>query len=348
MVYRVVGANFDQMHLNTNLEWALDHPDTEITALCDEVPETSTGSLEQAASDCGIQDDDQYDDLERCLEETDPDIVLGGPMNADHPRFVERVLAYDTHVAIEKPFAMSLADADRMLDAEKTSGGRLAVNWPVMWSPVHNQVKQLVDNGTIGEITEVHYYGGNAGAPPDGSWFYDTESGGGSLLDYLGYGATFATWFRSGELPQAVSTQTHNPEGASADFQSVSICRYDSGLSTFQTSLQMLTHPWEHDSTPAKGFDIVGTKGTITTRQHDAPIYVQTRDDPDGYELKPDELEPPRKNLVQYLVHCLDNDERFEGPVDPEFCREAQRILETAQRSSSNEGSELSLVDSQS
>ena len=346
MVYHVVGANFDQMHLNTNLEWALDHPNVEIVALCDEQPETSTGSLERAASDCGISASNQYDTLERCLEDTDPDIVLGGPMNVDHSRFVERVLAYDVHLAIEKPFAMSLADADRMLEAEKASRGRLAVNWPVMWSPVHNQVKQLIDDGTVGEITEIQYYGGNAGAPPDGSWFYDTESGGGSLLDYLGYGATFATWFRSGELPQAVSTQTYTPESASADLQSVSICRYDSGLSTFQTSLQMLTHPWEHASTPAKGFDIVGTEGTITTRQHDVSIHVQTSDDPDGYEVEPDELEPPHGNLLQYLVFCLENDERFEGPINPEFCRGAQRILETAQRSSSNDGSELLLVDS--
>lgn len=36
MVYLVVGANFDQMHLNRNLEWALDYPDVEIVELCDE------------------------------------------------------------------------------------------------------------------------------------------------------------------------------------------------------------------------------------------------------------------------------------------------------------------------
>ena len=344
MTWRVVGANFDQMHMNTNVAWAADHPDVKVVGLCDEHPETSTGSLEESATDCEVPSGQQYDDLEVCLREAEPNIVIGGPMNSAHPAFVERVLAHGIHVAIEKPFAQSLADADRMLDADAESAGRLAINWPVAWSPVHNELRELLATGTIGDVIEIQYYGGNAGAPPDESWFYDPESGGGSLLDYLGYGATFATWFRDGELPNTVSAHTHPPVGDSVDLQSASVCRYETGLSTLQTSLRTSTHPWEHDPIPAKGYDIVGTKGAITTRQHDVPIRVQTADVPDGYAVEPDPLEAPHTNLVQYLIHCLENDEPFVGPTDPKLCREAQRIIETAQQSAAAAGVETELV----
>ena len=33
MTWRFAGANFDQMHMNTNLEWARDHPDTEVVGV---------------------------------------------------------------------------------------------------------------------------------------------------------------------------------------------------------------------------------------------------------------------------------------------------------------------------
>lgn len=345
MTWRVVGANFDQMHMNTNVLWARDHPDAEVVGLCDEQPDTSTGSLERAAEDCDVPDEYRYDDLDRCIRETEPDLVLGGPMNAEHASFVEQVADHGVHVAIEKPMAMSLSDADRMVAAADEADVRLAINWPVAWYPVHNEVKRLAAEGVIGEILEIQYYGGNAGAPPADSWFYRAECGGGSMLDYLGYGATFATWFRDGDLPQRVSAQTDVPDDMEVDVRSTTVCRYETGLSTFQTSLRMSTHPWEHDSTPAKGYDIVGTEGAITTRQHDAPIRVQTDDSPDGYAVDPGALEPPRENIVQYLIYRLERDEPLEGPTNPTFCRNAHRIIETASRSADDEGRELPLVD---
>ena len=69
----------------------------------------------------------------------------------------------------------------------------------------------------IGELIEVHYYDGNRGplfhvadkAETDEafrqrkneSWFYQKPEGGGSLMDYLGYGVTLGTWFLEGRAP---------------------------------------------------------------------------------------------------------------------------------------------------
>ncbi|GAB3684276.1 Gfo/Idh/MocA family oxidoreductase [Salinarchaeum chitinilyticum] len=344
MTYRFVGANFDQMHMNTNLEWVADHPDAEIVGVCDEDPSTSTGSLEDAVEAHDIPDDRVFDDLEACIETTDPDVVLGCPMNSEHARFVERVAEYDVHVAIEKPLADSLASADRMIDAMTGTDNLFALNWPVMWDPVKHEVRRLVQDGTIGEVEEIQYYGGNAGAPPADSWFYDPAAGGGSMLDYLGYGATFSTWFRDGELPESVTAEDYVPEDLEVDVQSSTIARFEDGLSAFQTSWRMPTNPWEIEPQPMKGYVLVGTEGSISTVERGVEIRVQTDAEPEGYEVEPEQLPDRFQNLVHYVIDRLETGGEPEGPCDPAFCREAHRIVETAKQSAAA-GERLELVD---
>jgi len=44
------------------------------------------------------------------------------------------------------------------------------------------------------------------------------------------------------------------------DVQSATVCRYEDGLSTLQTTWRMLTNPWDIEPQPMKGYDIVGTE----------------------------------------------------------------------------------------
>ncbi|QSG03515.1 Gfo/Idh/MocA family protein [Natranaeroarchaeum sulfidigenes] len=344
MTWTFACANFDQMHMNTNIGWVAAHPDAELVGICDEDPSTSTGSLSAAVSEFDIPKRDVYDDLDTCLAETDPDVVIGCPRNSGHAAFVERVEPYDVHLAIEKPLAATLAGADRILDAVDESDRLFVLNWPVMWDPVIHEVRTLVADGTIGDVIEVQYYGGNSGAPPRGSWFYDPEAGGGSMLDYLGYGATFATWFRGGDLPTEVTAETYVPDGLDVDVQSSTICRFEEGLSAFQTSWRMLTDPWEIQPQPPKGYEIVGTEGAISTRERSASIRVTTEGDPEGYSVEPSPLPGRFENLVAYLIDLLETDSEPSGPADPAFCRDAHRIVETARRSAER-GETLRLVE---
>ena len=342
MPWRFVGANFDQMHQNRNLEWVRDHPAAELVGVCDERPETSTGSVERAVEELDVPDEAVFSDLDDCLAATEPDVVLGCPRNSEHAAFVERVVEYDIDaLAVEKPMAHTLADCDRMLSA--VDDELFVINWPSTWDPVKHTVKRLVDEGTVGEIREVQYYGGNAGAPPEESWFYDADEGG-SMLDYLGYGATFSTWFRDGELPERVTAERFVPEDLAVDVQSSTVCRYDDGLSTLGTNWRLLTHPWETEPQPATGYEIVGTEGAISTRERGVPIRVATADRPEGYAVDPDEPPERDRDLVSSLIHCLETGDGPSGPSDPAFCREAHRIVETARRSA-EAGESLALVD---
>ena len=76
---------------------------------------------------------------------------------------VEKVAPLGIDILLEKPFAASLADADRMLAADRKWGVRLAVNWPLRWYPAHVTTKRIIDEGAIGDVIEVHFYNGNRG-----------------------------------------------------------------------------------------------------------------------------------------------------------------------------------------
>src|SRR5690554_3957831 len=133
--WRIAGINFDHMHMGDLLRLAHEHPQAEIVALCDADP----ARMQTARQNFGIADSAIYTDIDRCIAESKHDLAI----------------------LVEKPFAASLAEADRMIAA--TRDRMLVINWPLAWYPPHITTKRLIDEGAIGEVIEVHYYDGNRG-----------------------------------------------------------------------------------------------------------------------------------------------------------------------------------------
>ena len=157
--WKIAGINFDHFHMGDNLRMAHEHPDVEIVGLCDREPDR----MAEAVHNFGISKDCLFTDYERCLEATEPDIVLLCPATAQHAEWTEKVAPSGAHILMEKPFAATLAEADRMLVAMEPTGKMLAINWPLAWYPPHRTTKRLIDEGKIGDVIEVHFYDGNRG-----------------------------------------------------------------------------------------------------------------------------------------------------------------------------------------
>ena len=92
-----------------------------------------------------------------------PDLVILCPATARHADYVERVAAHKVHMLVEKPFAASLRDADRMIAAAQENQVMLAINWPLRWVASHCTAYRLLKEGAIGRLQELHYYDGNRG-----------------------------------------------------------------------------------------------------------------------------------------------------------------------------------------
>src|SRR5687768_14862854 len=131
--WRIAGINFDHMHMGDNLRMAFEHPEAEIVGVCDEQPKR----IEAAVRNFDLRPEQVYTDYRRCIEETRPDLVILCPATAHHGEWTERVAPLGVHVLMEKPFAASLAEADRMIAAMRPTGKLLAINWPLAWYPPH-------------------------------------------------------------------------------------------------------------------------------------------------------------------------------------------------------------------
>jgi glucose-fructose oxidoreductase len=339
---RIVGISFDHMHMGDLLRMVQDHPGAELVGVFD--PDRST--MQRTVDTLAIPADRVFTDFDACMA-TGPDLAILCAATADHARYTQRLAAHGVHVFVEKPFAASVADARAMIAAMAPTGKLLAINWPLRWVASHVTAKHLVDRGTIGEIVEIHSYGGNRGPlyhladkievsreemerQKPNSWWYKRASGGGSLLDYLGYGATLGTWYRNGEAPLEVTAVTDDTPGIEVDQHSITICRYASGLSKMETRWGTFTDPWTIQPQPKCGFVLVGTEGTISTWDYDDHVTVQTRARPEPHPVPAEPLPPGEGNAIEYVLGRIARGEPLTGPLDPAISLTGQRIVDTA------------------
>ncbi|MBT5167057.1 MAG: Gfo/Idh/MocA family oxidoreductase [Opitutales bacterium] len=344
--WKIVGINFDHMHMGDLLRQTHEHPSATIAGICDADPTR----MEEAIANFSIPENRVFTDIDVCMKTIDPDLVIICAATARHAEYVEKIAPYGKHLFIEKPFADSLASADRMA-AAMVPGQQLIINWPLRWYPSHATAYRLINEGLIGTVREVHYYDGNRGPLAHGadkivkdvtpklkaeSWFYKKSEGGGALLDYLGYGTTLGAWFNGGKSPVDVTTVIGGDPSLEVDEHSITICRYADGtLSKFETKWGTFTDPWTHQPQPKCGFNIIGSEGTIASYDLEPTIRIQTQEKPEGETIPCDELVHPFHAPIPYVLHRIENGLEIDGPLSPEVARIGQQIVDAAVLSAS-------------
>ena len=339
----VVGINFDHMHMGDLLRAVAEHPDAEIAGIFD----PDRARMAAAVEAFGIPEDRVFTDLETCLSKARADLAIVCSATADHAGYVERIAPHGLNILVEKPFAASVSEARRMIAATAATGRHLAINWPLAWYRSHNTARRLVAEGQIGDLIEVHYYDGNRGplfhladkvevspeeveARKPSSWWYKKSAGGGSLLDYLGYGVTLGTWFLNGEAPIEVTSVVDETPGIEVDQHSITVCRYARGLSKFETRWGTLTDPWTQQPQPKCGFVLVGTDGSISSYDYDDFVTLQTRKMPAHTQVPVDRLPAGSRAPIEYMLARIEDGAPISGPLDPALCLVGQRIIDSA------------------
>lgn len=358
MRYRVAGISFEHMHMGDNLQMVAQHPDCELVGICDSQPER----MQAVIANHGLHIDQVFTNWQQCIARSRPDLIVLCPSTGDHALWVERLAPLGLPLLLEKPMAASLAQADAMIAICHQHDVRWAINWPLVWVPSHRTTHRLISEGRIGQVLEVHYYDGNRGPlwhaagklaitakevqrEKPHSWFYKRESGGGSLLDYLGYGVTLGTWFNGGQEPLEVTSTTYGSPGLEVDEHSITVVRYARGLSKFETRWGTFTDPWTQQPQPKCGFVIVGESGTISSYDYEPHIRLQDAAHPEGQLIAADALSPPFENPIQYFVHCLATGAPIEGPLSPAVSRLGQQIVDAAYRSAQTKTTVITSAD---
>jgi predicted dehydrogenase len=109
------------------------------------------------------------------------DICLPTPL---HRPVAERALSLGRHVLVEKPVALSLADADAMGAAAAAADRVLMVGHVLRYFPEVIELRRLVDAGEVGAARAVSAL--RLSAPPDwNQWMLDPARSGGVVVDMM-------------------------------------------------------------------------------------------------------------------------------------------------------------------
>ena len=95
---------------------------------------------------------DYFTDMNQMVLETNPDVVVVLTPSGNHANDVIELSQYKKHLVVEKPMALNLDDADKMINACDQAGVRLFVvkqnrfNLPIV------KLKEAIDQGRFGKL----------------------------------------------------------------------------------------------------------------------------------------------------------------------------------------------------
>lgn len=191
-----------------------------------------------------------YGSYEELLASDEVDAVFVALHPVDHAEWAIKALRAGKHVVVEKPLALSTADAERVFDAAEEAGRICVEGVMFRHHPQHALAKKLVDEGAIGELRYI-YAACTASLPPD-YFRRDRALGGGGLLD-LGVFTLAAIRLFAGTPERVYAEEVRRDGGADLNF-SASLRMPNDVLAQFEVGQEVCR---------GDAFQIVGTSGRL-------------------------------------------------------------------------------------
>ena len=208
-----------------------------------------------------------YSNLEEMLQGAHPQAVLVYTSTYDHRGVVEICARHGVHVMMEKPLAVSYADARAVSAAAEAGKIRVLVNYETTWYRSTHAADDLVREGGIGDIRKIVVHDGHRGPkeinvrPEFLAWLTDPKlNGAGALFDFGCYGADLATWLLNGQRPDSVTAVTQTIKSdiyPRVDDEATIILKYPKAQVIIQASWN-----WPFDR---KDMEVYGQKGYLIT-----------------------------------------------------------------------------------
>lgn len=163
----------------------------ELVALCSSSP----ASAAAASESYGIPR--AYHDVRELAAQPDIDLVTVAVKVPHHHSIVMPVLEAGKHVYCEWPLGATAAEAEEMASAARVNGAAAVVGLQGRHDPALTHVRELVDDGWLGEVLSVNVTmigGGALGHRANEAWMADSAAGANTLaivaghtLDYVEY-----------------------------------------------------------------------------------------------------------------------------------------------------------------
>lgn len=128
------------------------HPRLKLVAGCDLIPERRA----RFAADWKIAPSHVYEDYRRLLRSEKPDLVTVATYTESHAAItIAAAKAGAKIILCEKPMALTLAEADRMINVCRRHGALLVIHHERRWISIYRTIRRMIATGMIGEVRTI-------------------------------------------------------------------------------------------------------------------------------------------------------------------------------------------------
>ncbi len=292
-------------------------------AVCDTNPERVNAAKQELPDLKGY-----FTDTDEMLKMKEIDLVVGIVPHNVHAEVALKAFDYGKHVILEKPFCISVKEANKLIETARKKNLMLSVFHNRRWDGDYITIRDIVEKGLIGEIFHIECFIGSY-SHPRYWWRSDKKISGGVMHDW---GAHFIDWILNlvpsritgiyGDFQKRVWFSVSNEDHGQA------VIRFENGTTAdfMISSIAAISKPkWK----------ILGTKGAIevswdTTDRINLVSYAS--------EVKQEgvvKVTLPGYGCTEYYRNIADHllmDEEL--IVKPEQSRRVIGVIEAAEQSS--------------
>lgn len=197
MRYALIGCG----RISTNHIKAAINNELEIVAACDIIQ----GHVENVLAKHDLQNKEikRYTDYRKMIEENELDLVSIATESGLHGEIALYCIGHGIHVIIEKPMAMSLQEADRIIALSEEKGIKVVACHQNRFNIAVQEMRKALEAGRFGKLSHgsIHvrwnrnkdYY---VQAPWRGTW----EQDGGALMNQCIHGLDLLRWMLGDEV----------------------------------------------------------------------------------------------------------------------------------------------------
>jgi predicted dehydrogenase len=201
----------------------------EFVGICD----INKEMLQDKVSRFDLTEIHQYSDYREMLEKEKPELVAIATESGKHAAIALNCIKAGCHVIIEKPIALSLADADMIIKAAKEKGVKVCANHQNRFNKSVQKIREALDKGCFGKMfygtahirwcRDENYY---AQAGWRGTW----EQDGGALMNQCIHNIDLLRWMMGDEIEEVVGmTDQLNHPYLEAEDLGIALVKFKSG-----------------------------------------------------------------------------------------------------------------------
>lgn len=192
---RVAIISFEHMHAFSYAHAFSNTAGAELVAVCESDPER----MKKVRADFPNVPA-YFEDYRKMLAEVECDAVIITSRNSDHPEIAVECARHGKHILCEKPIAVNIPDAQRIIAEARKANVKLMTAFPVRFSPAIAEAKRMIQGGVTGQILGACT--SNHGSMP-GGWFVEKDkSGGGAVMDHTVHVADLLRWMLEDEVAE--------------------------------------------------------------------------------------------------------------------------------------------------